>query len=53
MDDTSNVKLNTTIRVTLRLLGLTLVYFGIADERVALGAVGFMVASGVLAAVGR
>jgi hypothetical protein len=53
LDDTSNVKLNTTIRVTLRLVGLLLVYLGIADERVALGVVGFMVASGVLAAVGR
>ncbi|KAF6266577.1 hypothetical protein COO60DRAFT_4338 [Scenedesmus sp. NREL 46B-D3] len=53
MDDTSNVKLNTTIRVTLRLVGLLLVYLGLSDEYAALGVMLLMVASGVLAAVGR
>jgi hypothetical membrane protein len=53
MDDTSNVKLNTTIRVTLRLVGLLLVYLGISDERVGVALVVLMVASGVLAAVAK
>lgn len=53
MDDTSNEKLNNTIRWTLRGLGLVLVYFGVADEPVAGALMGLMVGSGVLAAVGR
>lgn len=53
MDDTSNVKLNNTIRWALRLMGLALVYLGVADEGVGLALMGLMFGSGVLAAVGR
>lgn len=53
VDDTTNVKLNTTIRVTLQLVGLLMVYLGISDERVAIAAIVLLVFSGVLLAVGR
>eukprot|EP00775_Hariotina_reticulata_P013636 gene13635-13759_t len=53
MDDTSNVKINTTIKVGLNLLGLLLVYFGISDERCAVGAVLLLVAGPVMLKITR
>lgn len=53
LDDTSNVKINTTIRVGLNILGLLLVYSGISDERWAVGAVVLLVASPVLLTIIR
>lgn len=53
LDDTNNVKLNNTIRVMLQMLGLSLVYSGISDERVAVAAVILLVFGKVLWTVGR
>lgn len=52
-DDTTNVKLNRIIKVILQLVGLMMVYLGISDERVAIGAAVVLVSSRVLWAVGR
>ena len=53
LDDINNIKLNTTIRVTLQLAGLTMLYFGIADGRVSVCVVVALVGGRWLSGAGR
>lgn len=53
LDDVHNMKLNNTIRVTLQMAGLFMVYLGISDERVAVAAAVVLVFNRVLRAFGR
>lgn len=52
-DDTSNVKLNTSIRVVLQIAGLSMVYNSVSDEYVAISAVALLLSSKVLWTIGR